>query len=108
MIRLITMLASGIPAIIGALMVFLTRKAATAAGSIVAFLALVVVFIACQKAIFDSLLAALVVPGSVINWIGFFCPMNFSLCIGALVSSKICRAAYDLARTKLQFINNAS
>lgn len=105
---LISVLVSGIPSLIASILAFMTRKLATAAGSITAFLALTVVFIACNRAIFDTLGTLLNPPPFVAAAVGMFIPADFLACLGALISAQICRAAYDMAREKIRLINNAS
>lgn len=108
MLRLIALLAAGVPAIVSSLLAFMARKLGTAAGSVVAWVALTVVFIACERSLFDSIWALVNPPAWVASFIGWFMPGDFVTCLGAVVSAKICRASYDLARDKLTLINNAS
>ncbi|HVL77379.1 MAG TPA: DUF5455 family protein [Noviherbaspirillum sp.] len=108
MLKLISMLATGIPAVIGGLIAFLGRKAGVAAASIASFVIITMGLILCLNAILQALLAMLVIPAWLANSIGLFIPINWSACLAAIVSSKICRAAYEMAKFKIVAINNAS
>lgn len=108
MIRLITLLASGIPAIIAAIISFVTRKVGTAAGSIASFALLTIAFVSCINLIFQAVMGALTIPEWAANGIGMFIPSTFSLSVGAIWSAKTCRAMYDMARFKIKLINSAN
>jgi hypothetical protein len=108
MLKLLAVLTSGIPAIIAAILAFVGRKFGTAAGTIAAFVIMTTAFIACINLILNTLIALMLMPGWVATAIGLFVPYQFSACIAAAVSGRICRAAYDLAMLKAQAINNAS
>ncbi|MEO7493901.1 MAG: hypothetical protein ABIV04_03040 [Massilia sp.] len=108
MINLIVLLVSAIPAIVTAIISYLVRKVGTAGGSIAAFLLLTTAFIAALKAVFDTLATYLTAPAWISTALGMFLPANFSICVAAFASAHICRTAYDMARVKLEFVNNAS
>lgn len=108
MIRLITLLASGIPAIIAAIISFVTRKVGTASGSIVSFAIITIAFVAGINVIFQSVLSLISLPEWAANGIGMFFPSNFSLCVAAIWSAKTCRVMYDVARFKIKIINSAN
>lgn len=108
MLKLIGVLTSGIPAIVAAILAFITRKAGTAAGSIAAFVLLTTAFIACINTILNTVLTVMTVPAWISSGVGMFVPGNFTACLSAIMSAKICRSAYDLAMEKVRAINNAS
>jgi hypothetical protein len=108
MLKLITVLTSGIPAIIAAVLTFITRKVGVAAGSIASFVIITAGLILCINAILQSVIAMIVIPAWIANSIGLFIPIDFAACLAAIVSSKICRAAYDMAKFKIVAINSAS
>lgn len=108
MIKLITLLGSGIPAIIASIIAFVTRKVGTAAGSIVSFGLLTVAFIACINMIFQAVMAVIVLPPWAANGIGMFFPSTFSISVASIWSAKTCRAMYDMARFKIKLINSAN
>ena len=108
MIKLITLLASGIPAVIAALIAFIARKAGTATASIAAFVVITLGFIACINSILQSVLGMVSIPGWISNAVGLFVPVDFAACVAAYASSRICRAAYDMAVLKVKLINSAS
>jgi len=108
MFKLITLLGSGIPAIIGGLLAFIARKAGTGAASLVTFAALTLAFLACNQAIFNTIATMLSPPPWVSTAIGMFIPANFLACLSAWVSAHICRAAFDMARFKVKLVNSAS
>jgi hypothetical protein len=108
MLKLITLLTSGIPAIVAAIVSFIVRKVGTAAGAIALYIAVTAAFIACINSILQSVLAILSMPVWVSNAIGMFMPADFAAVMAAVVSSRICRAAYDMAVMKNKIINDAS
>lgn len=107
MLKLIGLLATGIPAIIAAFLAFLTRKAGVAAASIASFVLITAGMILCINAILQHVLSLIVLPAWIATSVGMFIPINFAAVLAAIVSSKICRAAYDMAKFKIVAINNA-
>jgi hypothetical protein len=108
MLKLIALLGSGIPAIIGGLIALLGRKLGTATASVAAFVVMTAAFIACINSILQSVLSILTVPPWIAGSVGMFIPADFSAVLAAVVSSRICRVAYDLAIDKVRIINGAS
>lgn len=108
MLKLIGLLASGIPAIIAAMLAFMTRKAGVAAASIASFVIITAGMILCINAILQHVLSLIVLPAWIATSVGMFIPINFAAVLAAIVSSKICRAAYDMAKFKIVAINNAN
>lgn len=108
MLKLITVLTSGIPAIIASVLAFITRKIGTAAGTIAAYIIITAGFILCINAILQAVLSMMLAPTWIANSVGMFIPIDFVACLTAIVSSKICRAAYDMAKFKITAINSAS
>lgn len=108
MLKLITVLTSGIPAIISAVIAFIARKAGTAAATVASFIFLTAAFIACINTILQTLLVILTPPTWIANSLGLFIPANFTAVLSAIVSARICSVAYDLAMLKVKAINNAN
>jgi hypothetical protein len=108
MYALIGVLVSGIPAVIAAVLAYLTRKIATATGAIATFAVLTLAFVAAIHTALDTVSGMFTAPAWVSNAVGMFIPSNFGVCLGALVSARIARGAYDLARAKLALITGAS
>lgn len=101
---LINVFLVGIPAIISGMLAFITRKTMVAAASIASFVLLLGVFVACINTILQSILSLTVVPTWISNAMGLFIPFNFGLVLSAIISSKICGAAYRLAMVKIKAI----
>lgn len=108
MIKLLTMLGAGIPALIGGLIAMIGRKWGTVASTLALFAFLTAAFIACINMLLSQLLTLLNPPAAVAAAIGMFFPSNFSAVLSVIVSSKICRAAYDLAMDKARMYASAS
>lgn len=109
MIKLIAGLWSGITGMIAAIFAIATRKAGTVVGGLAAFAALTVIFIACINALVIYLVGIVEAAwGALAAWllvpVGMFIPGNFALILSAVVSGKICRAAYDLGRKKTDIV----
>lgn len=108
MLKLLGMLGTSIPAIITGLIAWIGRKYGTAAATIVLFAFLTVGFVACINQILGAVWALLDVPVGIAVALGMFIPADFSLVLGAIVSGRICRAAFDLAMEKTRALNSAS
>jgi hypothetical protein len=107
MLQVLAALVLGIPALVGSVVAFLARKITTVTGTILGFVVMTTAFIACINSILSSILAIITLP----LWasgVGLFIPFDFTAVLAAVVSGRICRAAYDLAIMKLNAINNAS
>ncbi|WP_211453015.1 DUF5455 family protein [Collimonas antrihumi] len=108
MLKLITLLLSGIPAIIAAIISMIGRKLGTAAASIASFVIITSGLIICINTILQTVLGYMTIPPFIANSVGLFIPIDWAACLSAIVSSRICRAAYDMAKLKIELINNAS
>lgn len=97
-----------IAAIFAAVVGFVTRKFGTATASIASMIFLTAAFIVCINEILTTLLSALSPPAFIANAIGIFIPTDFAMILAAIISSHICRAAYDLAMLKVKAINTAT
>jgi hypothetical protein len=108
MIRLITLLVSGIPAIIAAVLASLSRKWVTVGVAIALMATLTGVFIAAINTIVGNLVGYLGTPGWLVNAVGMFVPTDFGAVLGAIVAAHIVRAAYDFAMDKVHVFNAGS
>lgn len=108
MIQLLTLLGGSLTAIISAVIALLGRKWATAASAIGLFVVMTAAMIACINTILAAAVAFLVMPGWLASAVGMFVPSGFAACVGAIVSAKTCRAAYDLAMAKADTFAKAS
>lgn len=108
MLKLLAMLGAGLPAIVAALLAFLTRKFGTATATIASFIILTAAFIACINIILQTVLGLIQIPSWIANSVGLFIPVNFTACLSAIMSARICRVAYDMAFDKIKLINSAS
>jgi hypothetical protein len=108
MIKLLTMLGAGIPALVGGLIAFIGRKWGTVAATVAMFGVLTAAFIACINLLLGQLLTLLNPPAAIANALGMFFPSDFASVLSVIVSSKICRAAYDLAMDKARVYASAS
>lgn len=108
MLQVLHVLVMGIPAIISAIIGYVGRKLGVAAASIASFVIITAGFIVCINAILQHVLSLIALPSWAAAAIGMFIPINFAACLSAIVSSWICRAAYDMAKFKIIAINNAN
>lgn len=108
MIKLITMLGAGLPAIIGGLIAFIGRKWGTVAATMAMFVFLTTAFIVCINLLLSQLLSLLSPPEAIATALGMFMPSDFTAVLSTIISSKICRAAYDLAMDKAKMYASAS
>jgi len=108
MFQLIAAVVAGLSSIIGSIVFFIGRKAATALGSIAMFIIITSGFILCINALVQHALSLFSIPAWISVAIGMFIPINFAACLSVVVSSYICRAAYDIAKFKILAINSAN
>jgi len=108
MIKLITLLVGGVPAVIASLIAFMARKLGTVTVTVAAFVLMTAVFITCINSVLSSVLSLLDVPAWIANGVGLFIPADFTAVLASVVSSKICRSAYDLAMLKIKTIAAAN
>jgi hypothetical protein len=95
------------PTLTGWAIVFFGRKILVAMTSISTFLLLTAAFIVCIKTLLVTVFGALAMPTWFAMWFGMFVPSNFSVVFSAILASKSCRWAYDLALDKLKLLNSA-
>ena len=108
MIKLITFLFTTIPALFTAFFAFYARKYTTAIAGLMALAAMLVIFISCINLILQTVINLIVVPAWLLTAIGMFIPSNFSVVLAAVVSGKICRAAFDYGQKKTDLIVKAN
>lgn len=99
---------AGIPALLAAFLAFVGRKTSVAVVTIASFILMTAVFIACINILVGNLASLLAVPAWLSVALGMFIPTNFGAVLSAIISSYICRAAYDLAMLKIKAINQAN
>jgi len=93
---------------LGGIIALLGRKATTVAATLGTFVLLLTAFIACINTIFATVISLMIVPAWVSNSIGMFIPGDFTAVLSAIMSSRLCRAGYDLAMEKVRAINSAT
>lgn len=108
MAKLIAFLFTTIPALFSAFFAFYARKYTTAIAGLLAMGAMLVIFISCINVILQTVIAAIAVPAWLLVPIGMFMPSNFALVMSAMVSGRICRAAYDFGQKKTDLIVKAN
>ena len=108
MLKLVTLLLSGIPAIITAILSMIGRKLGTAGASIASFVVVTAALIAGINTLLQGVLGYVSIPPFIANSVGIFIPPDWVACVTAVVTARIFRAAYDVAVEKIKLINNAS
>ena len=104
MTALLTFLFTTLPAIFSAFLAYYARKYTTVVAALLASVAMLAIFISCINVILQSVIALLVVPAWLLTALGMFIPANFSVVLAAIVSGRICRAAWDFGKVKLDLI----
>lgn len=87
---------------------FFTRKVVTVTTTVGTFVLITGVMIACIKNMIDTLLTLAVLPTWLTGGVAAFVPSDFAIVLGAIVSSRACRWAYDLAVEKIRMMNSAT
>jgi hypothetical protein len=108
MLKLITFFSTTIPALFSAFFAYFLRKHSTAVAGLMAFAAITLIFISCINVIVTYVISLVWIPAWLLTPIGMFVPANFSLVLGAVVSGRICRAAYDYGVKKTDIIVKAN
>lgn len=99
---------SAVTTTLAALVAWLGRKFGVATTAVLSAVLLTAAFVACINSILQNVLAAMVIPSWIVGSLGMFLPASFSVTLAAIMSSYICRAAYDMAIIKIKMINSAS
>ena len=84
------------------------RKYTVGIASILAYIAITFVFIACIKTAVVFLIAAISVPAWIYTALAWFIPSNLVSCIAAVTSGEICTKAYRMSITKIKMMNTAA
>jgi len=108
MTKLIAFFVSTIPALFAAFFSFYSRKYTTAVAGLFALAAMLAIFISCINLILQTVLNVLVMPLWISTAVGMFIPGNFAVVLSAIVSGKICRAAFDYGQKKTDLVVKAS
>lgn len=108
MARLIAFLFTTIPALFSAFFAFYARKYTTAVAGLLAFAAMLVIFVSCINLILQSVLALIVIPAWLTVSVGMFIPSNFAVVLSAMVSGRICRAAWEYGQKKTDLVVKAN
>ena len=101
-------LITGFVTLIGAIITFFGRKFTVITASIAAFVVLTSALVVAIQSLMTSILAVTFMPVWIAYGIGLFLPANFSLVLGAIISAKAVRAAYDIAIAKVHLVNSAN
>lgn len=104
MIKLITVLVTGIPALFAMMVAHLGRKFSTITATFLAMGLLLTTFISCINLLLQSVVSLLAIPAWLAVPVGMFVPANFAVVLSTLVSARICRAAYDWMSKKAELI----
>lgn len=108
MARLVLFLFTTLPAIFTAFLSYYGRKYTTAIAGLLAFASMLVIFVSCINLILQSILTLVVVPAWLTVSVGMFMPSNFALVLSAMVSGRICRAAWDYGQKKTDIVVKAN
>ncbi len=108
MVKLITFLFTTIPALFTAFLAYYGRKYTTVVAGLLAMASMLLIFISCINLILQTVINLIVVPTWLLTAIGIFIPSNFSVVLAAVVSGKICRAAYDWGIKKTDLVVKAN
>ena len=106
--KLVLFLFTTLPALFSALFAFYARKYTTAIAGLLAFASMLAIFISCINVILQSVISLLAFPSWLLSAVGMFIPSNFAVVLAAIVSGKICRAAFDYGVKKTDLIVKAN
>lgn len=103
-----TFLGTFVSSLFTQLLLIFGRKYTVGIASILSYIAITFVFIACIKTAVVFLLAAMTIPAWIYNALAWFIPSNLISCIAAVTSGEICTKAYRMSITKIKMMNTAS
>jgi len=101
-------IVGAIGAVIASIVSYFGRKGVVSAATVAAFIALTAALIASLKALFVAVLTWTAVPSAIRYGLGVFIPSDFTVVLGAIVSARAVRAAYDIAVEKVKVISGAN
>ncbi len=108
MVKLVGFIFTTVPALFAAFFAFYGRKYTTAVAGLMALGAMLVIFISCINLILQSVINLIAVPAWLLTALGMFIPTNFGVVLAAIVSGKICRAAFDYGQKKNDLLIKAN
>lgn len=108
MAKLIAFLFTTIPALFSVFFAYYSRKYTTVVAGLMAFAAMLVIFVSCINLILKTILGLIAIPAWLLTFFGMFVPGNFSVILAAMVSGRICRAAFDYGRAKTDLVVKAN
>lgn len=108
MLKLVAIFTTGIPALFAMIVAHFGRKFTTITSTFIAMGLMLVVFISCINLILQSVLNFIAIPNWILVPLGMFIPVNFAAILSAIVSAKICRAAYDFMSKKVDIAAKAN
>ncbi len=84
------------------------RKYAVATATVLAFIATTLTFIVCLKQILAVVIGTLIMPSWLVYFIGLFVPSNAISVFSAILSGRICAAAYEIMKFKIDLISKSN
>ena len=107
MLKLLSMLGGGIAATLAAIIAWVGRKWGTTTAVITLMIALTVAMIGAINGILSGVIS-LASPPAWLSGALYMIPPDFTVVLSAIVSARICRAAYDLAMMKAQILASSN
>lgn len=108
MFALAKLIFTSIPAFFAMFLAYFSRKHTTAIAAVLAFVATVAAFVGCINFLLQTLISLLVVPAWILAFFGMFIPGNFALILSTLISGRICKAAFEMSKIKIDLITKAN
>jgi hypothetical protein len=108
MLKILTMLATGIPALIAATLVSMGRKWITLSAAIACWVVLTAAFIAAVNVCIAEMAGLLSPPAWLLNAVGMFVPADFGAVLGCTMAVRISRYAYEVAIGKVKMFATAT
>lgn len=103
-----TFLQNTVGALFAYFLAIFGRKYAVATAAVLAFIATTITFIICLKSILAAVIASLVMPAWLVYAIGLFVPSNAISVFSSILSGRICAAAYEIMKYKIDLVAKAN
>jgi len=94
-------------AIFGQFLLLFGRKYTVATATVLAYMATTLAMLACLRSIIQGVINLIVVPAW-LSMLAWFIPSNAIGIISAILSARICHAAYLVATDKIKLISQSS
>ena len=108
MVKIFQLLRDFIPGLFAYFLSIFGRKFAVGTASVLAFITVLIVFVASINTIIGYVSSLIVIPVVISRFISWIVPTNFVQVTSAMLSAKVCKSAFMVVLDKIKIMNSAS